>query len=430
MTPEPRKHDPLAVMRVPSYRLFALGRFVSAMAMMLFTATVFWHVFKISDSEGQLALVGLVQFIPSLGLGLVGGLVADRYNKRLLAVASQTGALTAFLLLGALTAFGDIRLVAIYGMAFLMAVTSAFEAPARGAILPAIVPRELFPQAITTNSTFQQLGFVSGPVLSGFLIWLGGPEAAYFAAAGLMATSILTWALIRLLPVELPKRAVSIGALVEGLQFVRRREVILGAMVLDMFAVIFGGATALLPVYAEDILDVGTLGYGMLAASLDVGALVMSVALVLLPPIRRMGRALIGAVFLYGVGVMIFGASDWFALSLVAYAFIGMADQVSVVCRQTMVQLATPDELRGRVTSVNMLFIGASNRLGIVESGTVAQFFGPRFAVISGGAGCLVVLGIVAALMPKLRSFQIGDEERDEPKPVTLSGPTPPTASS
>lgn len=409
------KHDPLSALRVPSYRLFATGRLISAMALMLFNATVFWHVYDISRSEGQLALVGVVQFIPSLGLGLLGGLVADRYNKRLLALASQMGALAAFSLLAALTAAGEARLAAIYGMAFLMAVTSAFEAPARGAILPAVVPRDLFPQAITINSTFQQLGFVTGPVLSGFLIWAGGPALAYGVAAGLMVGSASTWALIRLLPVDLPKRAVSFAALAEGIQFVRRRQVILGAMVLDMFAVIFGGAVALLPVYAEDILEVGALGYGMLAASLDVGALLMSVTLVLLPPIRRMGPVLLGAVLLYGIGVMMFGASRWFPLSLAAYAFIGMADQVSVVCRQTMVQLATPDELRGRVTSVNMLFIGASNRLGAVESGTVAHFFGPTFAVVSGGAGCVLVVGIVALLMPKLRTFHIGQVAEEQP---------------
>jgi len=237
-----------------------------------------------------------------------------------------------------------------------------------------------------------------------------------------MVVSAATWLLIRLLPVEIPRRAVSLQALAEGIQFVRRRQVILGAMVLDMFAVIFGGAVALLPVYAEEVLDVGALGYGMLAASLDLGALLMSVALVLLPPIRRMGRTLLAAVFLYGVGVVIFGASSWFPLSLAAYAFIGMADQVSVVCRQTMVQLATPDELRGRVTSVNMLFIGASNRLGAVESGVVAHFMGPVFAVVSGGAGCIAVMGIVAATMPRLRRFQVGDDTEDEQRPGHRTG--------
>lgn len=416
-------HDPLAALRVPSYRRFAVGRLLSAMAIMLFTATVFWQVFKISDSEGQLAIVGLVQFIPALFFSLIGGVVADRYDKRLLALASQLGALTAFVTLAILSADGDIGLPVIYAMAFLMASASTFEAPARGAILPAIVPRELFPQAITINSTFQQLGFVTGPALSGFLIWAGGPELAYAVAAGLMGTSALTWLFLRLLDVELPKRAVSMKSLVEGVQFVRRRQVILGAMTLDMFAVIFGGAVALLPVYAEEILDVGALGYGLLAASLDVGALIMSIALVMLPPIRRMGRALLFAVFLYGVAVMIFGLSRWFPLSLMAYACMGMADQVSVVCRQTMVQLATPDELRGRVTSVNMLFIGASNRLGAVESGVVARFFGPTFAVVSGGAGCIAVMAIVAASMPRLRKFKIGDETEDQPRDRTDSPP-------
>jgi MFS family permease len=407
-------HDPFATLRVPSFRLFSFGRFVSAIASTVFAATVFWQVFEISDSEGQLALVGLVQFIPSLGFGLVGGVVADRYNKKLLGGGAQAIALVGFGSLAGLTWSGEVGLPAIYAAAFLISTAAAFEAPARGAILPAVIPRDLFSQSVTISSTFQQLGFVTGPALSGLLIWLEGPGLAYAVAGGLMAASVLTWLFLRLLPVVLPKRAVSVQALAEGIQFVRRRQVILGAMTLDMFAVIFGGAVALLPVYAEEVLDVGALGYGMLAASLDLGALLMSVGLVLLPPIRRMGRALLIAVFLYGIGVVVFGASSWFPLSLCAYAFIGMADQVSVVCRQTMVQLATPDALRGRVTSVNMLFIGASNRLGAVESGSVAHFLGPVFAVVSGGVGCIGVVGLVAWLMPALRRWETGDAVHDD----------------
>ncbi|MCA9830954.1 MAG: MFS transporter [Dehalococcoidia bacterium] len=425
--PSPR-HDPLAVLRLPTYRPFAIGRLLSATAVMLFTSTVFWQVFKISDSEAQLAVVGLVQFVPAVGLTLVGGVAADRYDKRMLAVASQSITLVAFAALSALTAAGDVSLPVIYLTAFLMAAANTFEAPARGAILPALVPRDLFPNAITVNSTFQQLGFVSGPVLSGLLIWQGGPELAYGVAAAFMAISIGLWLMLRLLPVELPKRAVSLGALLEGIRFVRQRQVILGAMTLDMFAVIFGGAVALLPVYAEKILDVGPAGYGALAASLDVGALGMSVALVLLPPIRRMGKALIVAVLFYGIGVIAFGASSYFPLSMAAYAFIGMSDQVSVVCRQTMVQLATPDELRGRVTSVNMLFIGASNRLGAVESGVVASLFGPVFAVVSGGVGCIVVLAIVAIFMPKLRNFEIGQAIEHDPPAKGGAASTPAAA--
>jgi MFS family permease len=408
-------HDPFAALRYPGFRWSTLGRFASASGQMLFAATVFWQVYDISDSAAQLAIVGLVQFIPSLGLGLVAGAVADRFNRRWLSLASQAAMLMVGAVLCVVSANGSVTLGWIYVTAFLMSVAGVFDAPARAALLPALVPRAVFPNAITVNSTVQQLGLVTGPAIAGLLIALGGPAAAYGAFVGLFAVSILAFAVMRLLPVELPKRAVSWEGIKEGVRFVRGRQVILGAMTLDMFAVIFGGAQALLPVFAEDILGVGALGYGLLAASLDVGAMSMALALVFLPPIKRTGLTLLIAVGLYGIGTIVFGLSRSFPLSLAAYAFIGMADQISVVMRQTTIQVATPDELRGRVTSVNMLFIGASNRLGAVESGIVAALTSATFAVVSGGIGCLAVLGVVSARLPELRRFRI-DPLRDEPE--------------
>jgi hypothetical protein len=199
----------------------------------------------------------------------------------------------------------------------------------------------------------------------------------------------------------------SLRAVRDGLSFVRHRPIVLGCMTLDMFAVIFGGAAALLPIYAHEILHVGARGYGLLTSSLELGALLTSLVLSALPPIRRGGRALLAAVGVYGLATVVFGVSRWFPLSVGSYMLVGVADQVSVVMRSTAIQLSTPDELRGRVSAVNMMFIGASNQLGAAESGFVAALTSAPFAVVSGGLGCLVVLAVVALAIPELRRYRI-----------------------
>jgi hypothetical protein len=295
-----------------------------------------------------------------------------------------------------------------------VAIAAAFDNPSRAALLPTLVAREVFPKAVTLASTNQALAFVTGPTVGGFVIAEAGVGTVYAVHAGLIAASILGLFFLRPRPQEGVRRSVSLHAIREGLSYVRRREAILGCMTLDMFAVIFGGATALLPIYANDILHVGARGYGLLTSSLELGALLTSAALILLPPITRSGRALLIAVGAYGLATVVFGLSRWFPLSVIAYMAVGVGDQVSVVMRSTIIQLSTPDDLRGRVSSVNMIFIGASNQLGAVESGFVAALTNAPFAVVSGGIGCLVVLAIVAAKMPKLRHHRIGMEMFEE----------------
>ena len=402
------KHDPFAALRQPAFVTFAVSRVASGMGMTLVQAAIAWQIYQISGSALQLGVMGLVQFIPAfLGLSLFGGAFADSHDRRVISMLAHIAPLATSSALVVATAAGAVTLPLIYVAVFLMAVASAFENPARQALLISVVTPETFPNAVTVNTTAQQLGFVTGPVIGAFLIaWLG-IGFAYGAHIVLVATSLAALAMLRPRPREGEPRKVSIAAIKEGLQFVFSRQVLLGAMTLDMFAVIFGGATALLPVYATDILGVGALGYGILAASLDVGALVMSVALVFLPPVQRTGRALMLAVAGFGVGTIVFGLSRNFALSMFAYMFVGASDQISVVMRFTTVQLATPDELRGRVSSVNMLFVGASNQLGRVESGFLAAATSATFAVASGGLGCLAVLGAVGKWMPELRSYRI-----------------------
>ncbi|MEO6398054.1 MAG: MFS transporter [Tepidiformaceae bacterium] len=405
-TAHPPRHDPFAALRQPNFCVYAVGRLAATMAHTLLAAAIAWHVYEISGSAFQLAMLGLARFLPSLGLSLVGGAFADSHDRRRIVMLSQVVPLAASTTLLLATRHGLSDLPLFYAAVLVVALSSAFENPARQAMLPQIVKKDTFPNAIVVSSTIQSLGFVSGPALGGLMIATVGVEGAYALHIALLAISIAALTVLKLRPPEGERRKVSIAGITEGVRFVLHRQVLLGAMTLDMFAVIFGGATALLPVYAKDILKVGPGGYGLLSASLEAGALLMAVGLIFLPPIRQAGRALLITVALFGIGTIVFGFSRSFPLSLATYMFIGMADQISVVLRQTTVQLSTPDELRGRVSSVNMLFIGASNQLGAVESGLVAAVTTATFAVVSGGIGCLAVVGAVAWRLPGLRQYQ------------------------
>lgn len=386
---------------------YLASRFAGGTAMTMLRAAIAWHVYSLTGSPFHLGLIGVVQFAPVLGLTLVGGAVADSFERRRVIMLAQIVPLACALALVATTLGGLIALTVLYGAVAVVAAAGAFENPARAALLPMLVTREAFPRAVTLASTGQALAFMSGPASGGFVIAWAGIGAAYAAAAVLLVVSLLCLALLRPERQAGERRAMSWTAVREGLGFVRRNEVVLGCMTLDMFAVVFGGATALLPVYANDILGVGARGYGMLSAALEAGALLTSLALVFLPPLRRAGPALLVAVAVFGLGTIGFGLSTWFPASVAFYVVCGMADQLSVVLRSTAIQLSTPDALRGRVSAVNFIFIGASNQLGAAESGFVAALTDPVFAVVSGGIGTLLVVAVVAARMPRLRQYRI-----------------------
>jgi len=401
------RNGTLLALREPGVARFVTSRFFSGAGQTLLRATFAWQVFELTGSAFHLGLVGLVQFVPTFFLSLVAGAVADSFERRRIVMLAQGAALLGSTTLGLLTYRGEVTLPLLYAVVFATSSAIAFEAPARQALLPTLVPRALFPSAVTVNSTVQQLGWVTGPVAMGFVIDASGVASAYAAHVVLLLVSLANLARLPATQGEAPRRNVSLHAIREGIAFVRSRQAVLGAMALDMFAVIFGGATALLPIYAEKILHVGPRGYGVLSASLEVGALLSSLALVALPPITRAGRALLIAVGVYGVATIVFGLSHSFPLSVLAYMIVGVADQVSVVMRSTIIQLSTPDELRGRVSSVSFIFIGASNQLGAVESGFVAALTSATFSVVSGGVGCLAVLAVVAAKLPELRRYRV-----------------------
>ncbi|GIW45908.1 MAG: MFS transporter [Candidatus Binatia bacterium] len=391
----------------PDVWAYLLSRFCAATSLTLMRATVAWHVFELSRSPFYLGLIGLVQFVPAFSLLLVGGVVADRYERRRIVMLAQCVPTAGALLLAWLTAREGVTLILLYSVVFAMAAAAAFDNPARASILPNLVPPADFPRAVTLASTVQALAFATGPALSGMVIASAGISAAYGAVAAFLVVAIVSLTRVRPSWPQGAGRAVGWREMVQGVQFVSSRPVVWGCMLLDMLAVIFGGAAALLPVYANEILKVGARGYGILSASLEAGALTTSLVLMLLPPIRRAGMTLLGAVVVFGVATIVFGLSRWFPLSVAAYMLAGMADQISVIMRSTIIQLNTPDRLRGRVSAINFMFINASNQLGAVESGFVAALTSPTFSVVSGGVGCLVVVAIIAARVPALRHYVI-----------------------
>lgn len=386
---------------------YLASRFAAGTAMMMLRAAIAWHVFQLTRSPFHLGLIGLVQFLPAFALSLIAGALADTTDRRRIMMLAQSVSLTCGAILCVATARGTVSLGLLYGIVVAAACATAFDSPARMAFLPSLVGREAFPRVATIASTNQALAFATGPAAAGILIAEAGIAAAYAGYAALILLSILTLAALPSPPVAATGRGISTAVIREGLGFVRRQRVVLGCMTLDMFAVIFGGATALLPVYATEILHVGPRGYGALSSALEVGALCTSLVLIALPPIRHAGRALLTAVAVYGLATIAFGLSRSFPLSLAAYMLVGVADQVSVVMRSTTIQLSTPDQLRGRVSAVNLLFIGASNQLGAAESGFVAALTSATFAVVSGGLASLVVLTVVARAIPELRRYRI-----------------------
>jgi MFS family permease len=408
------RHRPLA--------LWIAGRFASGTAATLLRTVWAWQLFEVSRSELSLGILGIVQFVPALVTSPIAGAVADARDRRRIVMAAQIMPTTTACLLAWLSARGAVTSPALFVLVGLCAVTTAFEAPARAATLPGLVPREDFAAAVTVYTTFQSLAFVTGPAAGGLLLAHAGTPTAYVVAALLYAASIALVGRVEVARGGGERRGVTLAQIGEGLAFVRSRPAVLGAMSLDMMAVIFAGATALLPVYATEILGVGAEGYGLLAASLDIGALMTSVLLVALPPIRRLGRALLVTIALYGAATIAFGLSRTFAISVAAYIAVGMADQVSVVVRSTLIQLSTPDELRGRVSSISMIFIGASNQLGAAEAGFLAAATSATFAVVFGGAACLAIVAAAASWVPALRRFAI--DERG--KVIGAEGPEAP----
>lgn len=399
----------LGVLRDRNVALYIAQRFMAGSGMTLLTATIAWQVYELTGSPLQLGVLGAVRFAATALVSLIAGAAADSYDRRRIVMAAQAVSAIGALVLGVGTLTDVLDLPTIYAVVFLGTLASSFENPAGASILPTLVSREVFARATAVQASVRNVAWVSGPVLAGFLIEGFGAEGAYVAHVIAMSLAIVLMVGVRVPPVQSEPRGITVAAIQEGIAFVRSRPAILGAMTVDMMAVIFGAAEALLPVFARDVLDVGPRGYGILSASFQVGTLGMAVLLVALPPIQRAGRALLLAVAAYALATVAFGLSRVFWLSVCTYAAGGMADQVSMVARSVLIQLSTPDALRGRVNSVNFVFIGASNHLGAVEAGVVAALLGAPLAVVTGGLAAFAIAGLVAWRVPALRRYNTRD---------------------
>jgi MFS family permease len=401
------KHDPLGILRQRNFDLYLSSRVLSGIGTTMLQAVFLWHVHELSESALSLGLLGLMRFFPALALSLVGGAVADAYNRRTIILLSQTVPLAAAVVISTGTLGGWVSLELIYGIAFTVGLAQAFESPSNTALLPSLVSREDFPHAVNVSSTSRSLGAVTGPFLGGLMIAAFGVGEAYIAYGVVILASMVLMFALRYKQQEGAKRAVSIAAIREGIQFVRSRPAISGAMTLDLFAVVFASATALLPIYAKEILHAGPVGYGLLLGSYEAGAFVMAFIMVMRPPVVKVGKTLVWSVIAFGICTIAFGFSRWLPLSILAYFMIGATDQVSVVMRHAIIQLSTPDELRGRVSAVSSVFIQSSNQLGGAKSGFLAAATGATFTVVSGGVIAIGVAGAVSLRIRELYNYVV-----------------------
>jgi MFS family permease len=393
----------------PDFVLFQIARFLIVAAVEMQAVAVGWQVYDITKRALDLGLVGLAQFLPGILLFLVSGHASDRFNRRKVLGACYAGyALCSGLLLviaerGA-HSVQPISVRPIYAVLILLGVVRSFNGTASRSILPQLVPEEHFANAVAWNATTFQAATILGPSLGGILYALfRGPSAVYAAAMLTAAGALVSTFRIKTRPQARRREPTTLKTILAGLHFIWREKLILGAISLDLFAVLLGGAVALLPVYAREILHTGPWGLGLLRTAPGVGAAVMAVALAHRPLRGRAGPTLLWSVAGFGICTILFGISTSLVLSLLSLIFLGAADMISVIIRATLVQLRTPDEMRGRVMAVDMVFIGASNELGQFESGLTAQWFGTVPAVLLGGVGTLVVIALWAWRFPELR---------------------------
>jgi len=391
--------SPTLLQQTPFVR-FWMARVTGILSNQMLMLAVAWQMYDLTSSAWDLGLVGLFQFVPALLMTLPAGHLADRLHRaRIFASCMAAQAMVALVLLVS-TEFSWTTRGLILALSVVLGVARAFQMPAQQALTPLLVPPSLLQRAISVGSVGMQIAIVGGPALGG-LLYGTGARNVYGACLALSLVSAAYTFTVRYQHTP-AQRAATLASVFAGVAFVWRRQVLLGAISLDLFAVLLGGATALLPIYARDILHTGPQGLGLLRAAPAVGALLMTLLLVRFPLQRHAGYKLLGAVGVFGLATLVFGVSTHFGLSMLALAVTGAADSISVVTRQTLMQLDTPDEMRGRVSAVNSIFIGASNQLGEFESGATAALWGPEGSVVIGGLGTLVIALAWLKLFPDL----------------------------
>ena len=408
----PARNSTFKALQHRNFRLIWIGQLVSMAGSMMQSAAILWHVSVLVEPGRRglaLGLVGLVRVVPIVVFSLIAGVVADAHDRRRLMLVTQTGMAVSAALLS-WVAFAGVRAVwPIYALAAVGAAFGTFDNPARQALIPTLVPVEDLPNAISLNAIMFQTASVVGPAAGGVLI--GGLGIGWAYAFNAVSFLCVIAAVLLMRDVsgnpEGSAGRISLAAAIEGLRFVFKTPLIRSTMLLDFFATFFASATALLPIFAQDILHVGARGYGVLSAAPSVGAILASLAMVrLVDRIERRGSVLLWAIAFYGLATVVFGFSRLFVLSFVCLAITGAADTVSMVIRNLVRQLVTPDHIRGRMTSVNMIFFMGGPQLGELEAGLVASAWGPVVSVATGGLGCLLVTALVAARTPQLRDYR------------------------
>src|SRR5437660_8295609 len=397
-------HDPYRALRFRNFRLLFSGLFIAVMGQQLLAVAIGWELYERTGSALALGIVGLVQIIPVVILSLPAGHFADRFDRKYIVIVSQC--ILAISSLGlTLLSYTHGSLILIYSCLLLIGIAVAFNDPASSTLVVQTIPESVYENATTWRSSSWQLASVLGPALGGLLIAIMRSATLVYA---LNAATALTYvALIAQLPDIAQKvrsdERMTLVSLLDGVKFLKSTQVMLAAITLDLFAVLLGGATTLLPIFAKDILHVGPTGLGWMRAAPSIGAVCMAIAIAHTPPLKKAGRVLLWSVAGFGLATLVFGLSRSFWLSLLMLFVLGALDNVSVVVRSTLLLIRTPDEMRGRVSAINSLFVAGSNELGGFESGLVAQFFGPIISVVGGGVGTILVVLFVALLWPEMR---------------------------
>jgi MFS family permease len=418
---------PRAAFRYRDFRLSLGAGVVSVLAMQMQSVAIGWQVYDLTHRPFDLGLVGLAQFVPAISLSLVAGQTADRYDRRAILRICQLGQAVCSALLCVQASLAIASPAPIYAILILMGVARAFSAPASQALLPHLVPAEHFSNAVTWGHSVRQVSTMVGPAVGGLVYGVAkGASAVYAICAALSLLAFAGTSFIETRTGRLQKESPTLQTLFAGVRYVWKEKIVLGCISLDLFAVLLGGAVALLPVYARDILHVGPLGLGFLRTAPAVGAASMGAFLAYRPLRKKAGDTMLVAVAIFGVATIVFGLSRSFALSLFALAASGAADMVSVVIRLTLVQLSTPAAMRGRVSAVNMAFINASNELGEFESGITAALWGAVPAVLIGGVGTCVVVALWAWLFPDLRRLDRLSASVEELSPTPPASPSSP----
>ena len=417
-------HDAYAALRYRDFRLLEAGRFITTFGSEMLTFAIGWELWIRTNSALALGMVGLVQVVPILLLSLPAGHVADQYNRRRIVIITEIGLVFCSLGLAALSFFqGPLWLV--YLCLLGIGLARAFNDPASSTLLPENIPPELFSRAATWNSSVWQFGSITGPAIGGLIvaIWNRVDVIYVFDAFAALTFAILVSQIQgRVLP--LARKSATLDSLKEGIRFMRETKVILAAITLDMFAVLFGGAVALLPIYATNILHVGAQGLGIMRAAPSIGAIIMAFIIAHLPPMKNAGRTLLLAVTGFGIATIAFGLSTTFWLSVSMLVLLGALDNISVVIRATLMLTHAPDEMRGRVSSVNNIFIATSNEMGAFESGLTAAVFGPVLSVVGGGIGTILVVLSVARIWPEMRRLKTLDAPESTPETLLVDIPS------